>query len=110
MISGELVMTRSEPVRCGKWRSGASTPGRCANMMRRAASRRQRGYPPERFANVNGAEMDRRVAVALYLVAMIAIIIGVDFMFFRNRIWERLAVNIGIVLVFAAFYFRFFKP
>jgi hypothetical protein len=28
--------------------------------------------------------------------------------FFRNHFWERLAVNIGIVLVFAAFYFRFF--
>jgi hypothetical protein len=28
---------------------------------------------------------------------------------FKNRLWERLAVNIGIALVFAAFYFRFFK-
>jgi len=31
----------------------------------------------------------------------------VDFLFFRQRFWERLIVNIGIVLVFAAFYFRF---
>ena len=51
--------------------------------------------------------MDRRIAVAVYVVAMIAIIVGVDFAFFRNRFWERLSVNIGIVLVFAAFYFRF---
>ena len=43
----------------------------------------------------------------LYVVAMIAVIVGVDFMFFRNRFWERLIVNIGIVLVFGAFYFRF---
>ena len=43
----------------------------------------------------------------LYVVAMIAVIVGVDFMFFRNRVWERLIVNIGIVLVFGAFYFRF---
>jgi Na+-transporting NADH:ubiquinone oxidoreductase subunit NqrB len=53
--------------------------------------------------------MDRRIAAALYVVAMVAIIIGVDFLFFRDRLWERLAVNIGIVLVFAAFYFRFLK-
>lgn len=55
------------------------------------------------------AEMDRRIAAALYVVAMVAIIIGVDFLFFKNRFWERLTVNIGIVLVFAAFYFRFLK-
>lgn len=43
----------------------------------------------------------------LYVVAMAAIIVGVDLAFFRNRFWERLTVNIGIVLVFAAFYWRF---
>ena len=53
--------------------------------------------------------MDRRIAVVLYVVAMAAVIVGVDFAFFRNRLWERLAVNIGIVLVFVAFYFRFLK-
>ena len=51
----------------------------------------------------------RQVAVVLYVVAMTAAIIGVDFLFFRNRFWERLTVNIGIVLVFAAFYFRFLR-
>ncbi len=51
--------------------------------------------------------MDRRIAVALYVVAMAAIIVVVDVAFFRNRFWERLMVNVGIVLVFAAFYFRF---
>jgi hypothetical protein len=54
-------------------------------------------------------EMGRHGAAALYVVAMAAVIIGVDFAFFRNRFSERLAVNIGIVLVFAAFYFRFLK-
>jgi hypothetical protein len=34
--------------------------------------------------------MDRRIAVVLYVVAMAAIIVGVDFVFFRNRFWERL--------------------
>jgi hypothetical protein len=46
----------------------------------------------------------------IYVVVMAAIIFGVDFAFFRNRFWERLAVNIGLVLVFAAFYWRFLKP
>jgi hypothetical protein len=48
-----------------------------------------------------------KAAVVLYVLAMAAVIVGVDFMFFRGRFWERLAVNIGIVLVFGAFYFRF---
>ena len=54
-------------------------------------------------------EMGRQVAVVLYGVVMAAAIVGVDFVFFRNRFWERLTVNIGIVLVFAAFYLRFFR-
>jgi hypothetical protein len=53
--------------------------------------------------------MGRQVGIVLYVVAMAAIIVGLDFMFFRDRFWERLMVNIGIVLVFAAFYLRFFK-
>jgi hypothetical protein len=52
--------------------------------------------------------MGRQVAVALYVVAMAALIVAVDVVFFRNRFWERLMVNIGIVLVFVAFYLRFF--
>ena len=53
--------------------------------------------------------MNRQVAGVLYAVAMAAVIVGVDVAFFRNRFWERLAVNIGIVLVFGAFYFKFFR-
>jgi len=40
---------------------------------------------------------------------MVTVIIGVDVAFFRDRFWQRLAVNVGIVLVFAAFYFRFIR-
>jgi hypothetical protein len=54
-------------------------------------------------------KVSRQVAVVLYVVAMAAVIVGVDFVFFRNRFWERLTVNIGIVLVFVAFYFRFLR-
>jgi hypothetical protein len=38
------------------------------------------------------------------------VIVAMDFLYFRNRFWERLTVNLGIVLVFAGFYFRFVKP
>jgi hypothetical protein len=51
--------------------------------------------------------MGRQVAIVLYVVAMAALIIGLDIAFFRDRFWERLMVNIGIVLVFEAFYLRF---
>ena len=53
--------------------------------------------------------MGRQVAIALYVVAMAAVIVGVDFVFFKERFWERLIVNIGIVLVFGTFYLRFFE-
>jgi len=45
----------------------------------------------------------------VYILVLVAAIVGVDLAFFRNRFWERLMVNIGIVLVFAAFYLRFLK-
>jgi hypothetical protein len=53
--------------------------------------------------------MTRQAAIAFYVLALIAVAIGVDVLFFRNRFWERLMVNVGIILVFAAFYFRFLK-
>lgn len=53
--------------------------------------------------------MGSRATSVLYLLVLIAVVVAVDFLFFKNRFWERLAVNIGIVLVFAAFYFRFLK-
>jgi hypothetical protein len=53
--------------------------------------------------------MGRQAATVLYVVALIAVVVGVDILFFRHHFWERLAVNVGIVLVFVAFYFRFLK-
>lgn len=53
--------------------------------------------------------MGRKAAVALYALAMVAVVVGVDILFFRHQIWERLIANVGIVLVFGAFYFRFLK-
>jgi hypothetical protein len=53
--------------------------------------------------------MGARLTLVLYVVAMATVIVGVDFALFRNRFWERLMANAGIVLLFAAFYLRFLK-
>ena len=53
--------------------------------------------------------MTGNMSVVLYTVVMIAVVVSVDLLFFKNRFWERLTVNIGIILVFAAFYLRFLK-
>ena len=50
-----------------------------------------------------------RAAVVLYVLAMVAVVVGVDVLFFRHQFWARLIVNVGIVLVFAAFYLRFLR-
>ncbi len=51
----------------------------------------------------------KHAAVVPYVVAIVAVVVGVDVLFFRHRFWERLRANIGIVLLFAAFYSRFLK-
>jgi len=53
--------------------------------------------------------MTRNLSVVLYVVVLIAVVVGVDILFFKDRLWERLMVNVGIVLVFAAFGLRFLK-
>ena len=53
--------------------------------------------------------MGSKATVVLYVVLIAAIVVAVDLLFFRNRFWERLTVNLGMVLVFAAFYLRFLK-
>jgi hypothetical protein len=55
------------------------------------------------------AAMGKHVVVVIYVVAMAAVISGVDIAFLRNRFWERLIVNLGIALVFTAFYLRFLR-
>jgi protein-S-isoprenylcysteine O-methyltransferase Ste14 len=52
--------------------------------------------------------MRRSLAAIPVVVVLIVVIVGVDVLFFRNHFWERLIANIGVVLVFAAFYLRFF--
>jgi hypothetical protein len=51
----------------------------------------------------------RQAVAVLYVLAMVGVVVAVDVLFFRHHTGQRLAVNVGIVLVFAAFYFRFLK-
>ena len=53
--------------------------------------------------------MGHQAVVVLYVLVLVVVVVGVDVLFFRHRFWERLMVNVGIVLVFAAFYLRFVK-
>jgi hypothetical protein len=51
----------------------------------------------------------RQVVIALYVLALVAVVVGVDVLFFRHHFWPRLAVNVGIVLVFGAFAWVFLR-
>lgn len=53
--------------------------------------------------------MGRQIVVVLYVLALVAVVVGADVLFFRHHFWARLIANVGIVLVFAAFYLRFVK-
>jgi uncharacterized membrane protein len=52
--------------------------------------------------------MNRPLTAGLYVLAMAIVIVGVDVAFFKTHAWARLIANVGIVLLFAAFYLRFF--
>lgn len=53
--------------------------------------------------------MKMNMYAILFVLIMITVVVSVDVLFFKNRFWERLIANIGIVLVFVAFYLRFLK-
>lgn len=53
--------------------------------------------------------MDKNILLVLYILLMIVVIVTVDILFFKDRFWERLISNIGIVLLFIAFYSRFLR-
>jgi hypothetical protein len=59
--------------------------------------------------SVASGKMARQSAAVIYVLVMIGIVVGVDVLFFRHQLWARLLVNVGIVLVFLAFYLRFLK-
>ncbi|MFI1913045.1 hypothetical protein [Nocardia sp. NPDC020380] len=53
--------------------------------------------------------MGKQAILVLYILAMVALIVGLDVAIFRHHFWARLLVNVGIVLVFGGFYLRFLK-
>lgn len=54
-------------------------------------------------------EMSKTFSGVLFALIMIVVVVSIDVLFFRNHFWERLMANIGVVLVFIAFYLRFLK-
>lgn len=53
--------------------------------------------------------MGRQPAIALYLLALVVTVVGLDVLFFQHHFAERLIANIAVVAAFVAFYFRFLK-
>jgi hypothetical protein len=53
--------------------------------------------------------MKTRTFDALYVLALVAVVVCVDVFFFRHLFAERLITNVGIVLVFLIVYVKFLK-
>ena len=84
-----------------------------SNSVKSASSRPAQRCKPSRWAADDifeqEIEMPRNIYIVLFVLIMIAVVVSMDLLFFRNQFWERLIANIGIVLVFVAFYLRFLK-
>jgi hypothetical protein len=53
--------------------------------------------------------MTKNTISVIYVVVLVIAIVSVDVLFLKHRFWERLAVNVAIVLLLAAFYLVFLK-
>jgi hypothetical protein len=53
--------------------------------------------------------MGKTATVVLYVIALVVVVVGVDVLFFRHHFLARLMANVGIVLLFAAFYMAFLR-
>lgn len=53
--------------------------------------------------------MSKTAINIVYVIAMVATVVAIDLIFFRHRFWERLMSNVGIVLVYVAFYLAFLR-
>lgn len=49
------------------------------------------------------------MTIALYVLTLVVVVVGVDVLFLRHLFWERLIVNVGIVVAFGVFALRFRK-
>lgn len=52
--------------------------------------------------------MNKNLINLIYVLAMIATVVIIDILFFRNQFWARLLSNIGIILIYIAFYIVYF--
>lgn len=53
--------------------------------------------------------MATKTTIVLYVLALVVVVVGVDVLFFQQHFWARLMMNVGIVLIFGAFYLRFLR-
>jgi hypothetical protein len=53
--------------------------------------------------------MARGLGVVFYVLALVAVVVSIDILFFRHHFAGRLIANVGIVLVFAAFGLLIFR-
>lgn len=53
--------------------------------------------------------MEKTIVSVLFVVVMVAVIVGMDLLFFRDRFVARLIANIAVVLVFIVGYILFRK-
>ncbi len=53
--------------------------------------------------------MTKNVVDVIYILALVATVVLVDVFFFRHQFAERLLVNIGIALVYTAFYLAYLR-
>ena len=69
------------------------------------------GAKSRRFESKSVIGVTRNLSTGLYVVALIVVVVAIDLLFFRNRLWfwERLMANVGMVLLFLAFYLRFMR-
>jgi uncharacterized membrane protein YfcA len=49
----------------------------------------------------------KRIALVVCVLTLVGVVVGVDVLFLKHHTFLRLIVNLGIVLVFAAFYLGF---
>jgi len=51
----------------------------------------------------------RPAQIALYVLAIVVVVVGVDVLFLRDHVWARLVTNVAIVLVLALVGSRVFR-
>jgi hypothetical protein len=53
--------------------------------------------------------VETKTVIAIYVIAMVAVVVGLDVFFLRHHFLERLLANVAIVIVFVGFYMAVLK-